>query len=325
MDAVLAAGYSCLGLAAIERVRPGWPRWPVAALGVLYFAWDTAFDGPVGIVGAYLFIAVVNGFVAYLWYLKGLQEGIDRLLCILLVLLAAGFAVNALHLDGTSEYFRELLAVELLLLPAFLSALALLVFGSYALEMQGKLLELSTRDALTGVRNRRYLAEAQGAVFAHARRTGSPVSFVAVDIDHFKRINDRYGHAAGDEVLKAVSAYLADSARTEDVVVRLGGEEFGILMPNTTLDMAARAADRLRQTVAASPIEVGPERLAATASFGVASAPDGAATLDALINEADQALYQSKHAGRNRVTLAPPATSGHAGTISCPPPTAATQ
>lgn len=158
------------------------------------------------------------------------------------------------------------------------------------------LAEAAQRDALTQVLNRRGLSAR-----ADAWR-GVPISVAAIDVDHFKRINDSHGHAIGDAVLQALAALLSEHCRRDDVVVRLGGEEFLVVFPRAPLHVAQVSAERLRRAIAGHLwADLVPD-LAVTASFGVSEGSDGA-HLAHLIAEADAALYEAKRAGRNRVLL----------------------
>ncbi|AEV84304.1 hypothetical protein ACWT_3281 [Actinoplanes sp. SE50] len=153
-------------------------------------------------------------------------------------------------------------------------------------------------DPLTGLRTRRFLREAMH------RHAGPDTWLLLLDLDHFKEINDRYGHTAGDDVLREVSQRLLAARRRGDVVARYGGEEFAILLPKTTVVEIAAMAEQIRQSVAGAPIATTGHSLRVTASIGGATWDDGH-SLDELIAEADHALYAAKRAGRNRVMIAP--------------------
>ena len=158
---------------------------------------------------------------------------------------------------------------------------------------------LATRDGLTGLWNRRHIDVTLEAALQHAAHQGTPLCVVLVDVDHFKNVNDRHGHAMGDHVLKAVANCLAVSVRAEDHVGRFGGEEFLLILPATSLSQATVLTERLRQRLNAQPIMPmgdGP----VTASFGLADWRSGEAA-SALVHRADRALYRAKAAGRNRV------------------------
>jgi diguanylate cyclase (GGDEF)-like protein len=158
----------------------------------------------------------------------------------------------------------------------------------------------SRRDALTGLPNRRAFEEDLAREAARAARSGGPLAVVALDVDRFKAVNDVHGHAAGDAVLRAVAARAAGAIRAGDVLARLGGEEFGILLPGADLPRAVDAAERIRAALADAPIEAAGHALAVTASFGCAALAPAEAP-DALVARADARLYDAKRAGRNRV------------------------
>jgi two-component system cell cycle response regulator len=164
-------------------------------------------------------------------------------------------------------------------------------------------LELAVTDPLTGLHNRRYMAGQLGALVHRATRGGDPVAALLIDIDHFKPINDSFGHDVGDEVLREFAVRLATNVRAMDLACRFGGEEFVVIMPDTGLEVAQRIAERLRLHVAGSPFRVGgiEEPLAVTISIGVACTAGETDTPDALLKRADEAVYDAKARGRNQV------------------------
>lgn len=166
-----------------------------------------------------------------------------------------------------------------------------------------QLLVMSSTDVLTGVANRRSLEEKLHDMWEHAQRLHEPLSVVMCDIDHFKRVNDEYGHQAGDTVLQQFAKLLADEAREIDRVGRYGGEEFVLLLPGTVLDAAVTFAERIRDRVVDREFTYGDGRtLRRTMSFGVAAWPHPRILdQEALIKAADDALYVAKETGRNRV------------------------
>jgi diguanylate cyclase (GGDEF)-like protein len=158
----------------------------------------------------------------------------------------------------------------------------------------------SRRDPLTGLPNRRAFDEDLAREAARAARTGAPLAVVVLDVDRFKAVNDAHGHAAGDAVLRAVAARAAGAIRAGDVLARIGGEEFAILLAGADLARAVEAAERVRRALAGLPVEAAGRALAVTASFGCAALGAGEAP-HALVARADARLYQAKRDGRDRV------------------------
>ena len=171
-------------------------------------------------------------------------------------------------------------------------------------KLQVALQEQAIRDSLTGCFNRRYLDETLERELSRSRREGYPLSLVILDLDHFKLINDTYGHLAGDQALIVLAATLSADIRQEDVLCRYGGEEFVILMPRMPLSIAAERAERWRSKIAEIRVTFGNFELSFTASAGVAAYPDHGKMPDELTHAADQALYVAKNEGRNRVVIA---------------------
>jgi diguanylate cyclase len=172
------------------------------------------------------------------------------------------------------------------------------------------LVDLSSRDALTGLANRRAFNLALARETDRVARSGEPALLLALDIDHFKRVNDRHGHAAGDEVIRAVAAALLDSVRPMDFVARIGGEEFAIILPSCPSAFGETVAERIRRRVAATPVRVAPgQQVSVSVSVGGAYAPQWVRSKPSLwMERADQQLYRAKALGRNLVQLEPTAT-----------------
>ncbi|CAN5168636.1 PleD family two-component system response regulator [soil metagenome] len=164
-------------------------------------------------------------------------------------------------------------------------------------------LELAVTDPLTGLHNLRYVSGQRGALVRRAASGEAPVAALLVDIDHFKRINDTFGHDMGDEVLREFAVRLATNVRAVDLACRLGGEEFVVVMPDTQLEDAHRIAERLRLHVSGSPFRVPglSEPLQVTISIGVAATSLPTDTQETLLKRADEAVYEAKAAGRNHV------------------------
>jgi len=168
-----------------------------------------------------------------------------------------------------------------------------------------KSLELAITDALTGLHNRRYMERHIGGLVEQACSLGKPLAVLMLDVDHFKAINDTYGHAAGDEVLREFALRIRRSIRGLDLACRYGGEEFLVVMPETDLSAAALAAERLRRRIASDPfpIQRGKQAMEVTISVGIAALAEGEDPASVL-KRADEALYRAKRDGRNRVVPA---------------------
>ncbi len=166
-----------------------------------------------------------------------------------------------------------------------------------------KVYESSVKDGLTGTWNRKYLDERLRGEVAYAIRHGSPLAVVIADIDHFKKVNDTYGHLVGDEVLKATAATMRAALRTEDLLARYGGEEFVVVARAVELNSAAQLAERLRILTERRPVAVDGHTIARTVSAGVATLAccGGERSVERLLGIADERLYRAKEAGRNRV------------------------
>lgn len=170
-----------------------------------------------------------------------------------------------------------------------------------------RLLELSNTDTLTGLCNRRCLLETLDKELERSARSMLSLSLVMVDIDHFKKVNDTYGHQQGDAVLVAVSDLLRASLRQYDLAARFGGEEFTLVLPDTEMAQATEVAERIRAAASARSFTGSLKDLKLTLSLGVAAFPHGnIKSVDDLIREADYALYNAKRSGRNRVETMPP-------------------
>ncbi|MBP2293916.1 GGDEF domain-containing protein [Azospirillum rugosum] len=171
-------------------------------------------------------------------------------------------------------------------------------------ESEERLRQLSITDPLTGVFNRRHFFDVAEQELARARRYGRAISLLALDIDHFKRINDTHGHAVGDEALRLFADACRGILRSNDLLGRMGGEEFAILLPETDMAGARMVAERIRSRTAELAVASGTGDVSITVSIGVSSCRSGERSVDAMLSCADEALYLAKAAGRNRVIAA---------------------
>jgi diguanylate cyclase (GGDEF)-like protein len=233
--------------------------------------------------------------------------------------IATSIAVTALMLPATLGFaFENSLELRVMAMGGVLYLAAALrstrTFGyflrrtfqlSYELrDAYARARERSMTDELTGIANRRAFVEVGTAALDQARRYDRPLTLLMMDIDHFKRINDTYGHAAGDAALRAVAAELRRVARLADTPGRLGGEEFALLLPETSVREAMIAAERVRRDVAALTVTHDDSVLRFTCSIGVAELTPDTPNLDSLLGTADQALYRAKAQGRDQVVQA---------------------
>jgi diguanylate cyclase (GGDEF)-like protein len=249
--------------------------------------------GEVGapVYGIYLWVTFGNGFRYGLASLYASQAmGI------------AGFATVV----ALTPFWREhpLLSGGLLVLLAALPLYGAVLLKALA-SANRSLQEQAVRDVLTGLYNRRYLIDAMEREVHRATRRKESLAVIVIDIDHFKQFNDNYGHAAGDEVLRSVAQAMAGFVRTEDILCRLGGEEFVVVQTKTSADAVVQRANKLRQRIASHEVFFEGERLGpVTLSIGAALFPDHGASAPSVLRAADRALYRAKRSGRNRVVLA---------------------
>lgn len=165
-------------------------------------------------------------------------------------------------------------------------------------EQRDKLIFAASHDLLSGLYNRRHLTEEGSRRFSSAIRHQTPLSLIMLDIDHFKKVNDTYGHLVGDDVIRAVSQVLLKYKRNEDFAARYGGEEFVVLLDNCKIEDAIYKAEQFREFIE----NLMPEGIRVTSSFGVTELKENQHSFDDMIKEADEALYRSKENGRNRVS-----------------------
>ncbi len=228
-----------------------------------------------------------------------------RLIAVTLLLQAivlVGRGLASFWVDGAQSSRFAMTTVQTSYIASYCFSVLLLSVGVLLMASERVWEEfelLATRDALTGALTRRAVLQAGGEEFDRWRRYGQPLSLVLLDIDHFKQVNDRYGHQAGDRVLAGAVAAMRGELRVNDRLGRYGGEEFVILLPSTDAEAARASAERVRVALAAHAPEPGIPPC--TASLGLAWAQPGDTSLDALLARADEALYRAKANGRNRV------------------------
>lgn len=250
---------------------------------------------------------------AHALYCGGRAEfGARALATVLLPLLVVGAAMlvraavvvmrpdaGAVSITRAAHFNVALLLTITVLLAVFQFALGFLVMRRMVAELE----HLSSHDSLTRLYNRRAFELRAAHEITASERNGLPLGLLLVDIDHFKRVNDRFGHATGDSALRLVAERLAGAARRSDVLARLGGEEFGVLLPATDAAGIRQAAERLRLAVESEPMSCSDVRLPVTISIGASMRLTGEADAEAMLRRADQALYRAKAEGRNRTVF----------------------
>ena len=182
--------------------------------------------------------------------------------------------------------------------------------GQFDPRVVAALANLSSADSLTGLRTRRFVDDVLNLEFLRARRYRSPLTLAMADLDHFKQVNDKWGHPAGDAVLRHVATTLQDLLRRTDLIGRYGGEEFLLLHPQSTASGATALAERIREAVAALRVETPSGTIGVTLSIGIAEYDRQMESPEDLIAAADRALYAAKRAGRNRVVVASATPAG---------------
>jgi diguanylate cyclase (GGDEF)-like protein len=299
------------------------------ALGMAYYTYVIDNVG-VRIIIFSMFVAAVSGLVA--WELfrnapRGLRFSLrftGSLFATYAILMVSRVIFTFLSPDP-----HDLLAPNLIQTLTFLISLLLgitwtfgfVMLNSERLEVDLKkahveLQRLAATDFLTGIANRRRFFEAGEREIQRARRYGHPLVALMLDLDHFKQVNDTYGHAVGDKVLVAITAAIRNLLRDIDVFGRLGGEEFVILQQETDLAGGRATAERLRAAVAETAVDAGNTVLKVTISIGVALLSPDDSGLDEVLKRADDAMYEAKRSGRNRVTDVPSAPAVTSGTLS---------
>jgi len=313
---------NAFGLAAITLALSGHcqrtncrilPRnlWPYVAAIYAVISWFTVIEQHVGLRTAILPTAgaislLLSAVMIMRHRRKPRPAEWAAAITLLLFALSQFAAAYVAVLQGTSgdDAYRALYVnINFLSLPAGFTGMAMFVIFMLASDLSEEVKKIAAHDQLTGLLNRLGLGDQAAQAFATARRIDRPVSVIMTDIDRFKDINDEFGHAAGDSAICHFANILKDGRRAEDILVRMGGEEFALVLPGADLNECNRIAESLCQRLAGSPLNLGDEALAMTASFGVATLSVKDSCLTDAIVRADRALYRSKRAGRNRVDL----------------------
>lgn len=305
-NALIAAGF-------VQRSRPGASPWPfvLAAAAATALIAGAAIVLPhdgvrdaTGLVFGGAMMAISAACVGRAFRTAVLPEKAVTLMLALFALIDLAMAVAAFRQgimgQGDAVLFRTVLT--LLYPPAFIGVGLFTVF-LVASDLAETMRSLATSDVLTGIYNRRGFEDSAERAIRNAQRQRQPLAVVVADIDNFKGINDRYGHGIGDRALRHFAGRVERLVRRGDLIGRIGGEEFALLLVNTRAQDAVEVVERIRRDIAAMPVS-GADRVVMTASFGVTGLRPGDISLTSLLARADRALYRSKLEGRDRVTSA---------------------
>lgn len=290
--------------------RAGFAIIGLAAIGLIYFSLIAPDSRPrmLLLLGLFALLAALRAY----GLLRGLKPSTRFSQLLGGTVLSCQFAYNlALAVAVWSSppiegpLMRMPLSGWIFLIPMLLSiavvfAAVLLVNQTIAARLQ----DAARHDALTGALTRRALDEAAEAEIARSRRHAIPLTLLLLDIDHFKLVNDRYGHPAGDMVLRRFAELTQHCLRREDLFGRVGGEEFCALLPNTSLAGATQLAERIRKAIAGLVVDIGAHQLSLQVSIGIAAFGEHGSEWPEVVRHADAALYAAKHAGRNQVVVA---------------------
>lgn len=313
-NGLLALAWSLQFAAILEfrrRTVPHWLLWaPTAATFLMFMLLMEHFQLRL-IVSSALFSAA-NVLLAVVLLRNPVPPGLraHQLLAACYLFVALALIARGIGAWTDPGAFSSALTPNLMHSVLYLGSYALIVAGSLAFLLMHKersdeeTTRLATTDPLTGVFNRRTFIELAEQELARARRTDTALSLMMLDLDHFKRVNDTYGHLIGDEVLVSFTRLVRECVRRSDLVVRYGGEEFCVLLPATPLVAATALAERIRSATAATTLTSLPFRV--TVSIGLTTYAGGAHTvLGDMLGRADEALYRAKDEGRNRVIALP--------------------
>ena len=311
-SASLAFCWSLQLSALLEFHRRPSPRWllygPVTIAFLVFFIYVTDTRERLAFGGFCFGIAQLITGAALLHYRIAAEHRTRWLLAGSFFLLACGLLWLGFTVWFEPEAILPTSGTSAMPGPVLLAFYAVTIGSSFAFLLMHKeradraTYELATTDSLTGVYNRRTFKDLAEPQLSRSRRAQAPVSLLMLDLDHFKRINDTFGHLGGDDVLKSFAILVRTCLRKEDLLARYGGEEFVVLLPGTAQSAAFALGERIREEVAARPFNANGQLVRVTVSVGVAcERGDTLPSLEAMLGQADEALYKAKNDGRNQV------------------------
>lgn len=303
-----------------QPLRRHWYLGPPLALGLLFLLRE-----PVGLETAarVALVAAIGGAYALLMIVDAWRAQRDERLVMRRIVIGTSLftvigeaALALLSLQSEpGQHFLSQNAVNATVLLGLMSVFALYDLSCFLMVFErheNRLVRAATVDSLTNLLNRAGFSQLSNRQLQRSHRDGKPVSLLVMDLDYFKKVNDHYGHEAGDAVLRAFAQAARAALRPTDLVARSGGEEFWALLPKTDLAEACRIAQRVCDSFRETRVPFDGQQIAATASIGVAEVALQTETIQATLARADQALYAAKHAGRDRVVAAEPPSRGTA-------------
>ena len=329
----LNVGLCCLSNALIavgfvQRIRPQASMASLLAaaiavagliMAIVFLFPQRDLRDPVWLYFAGTMLVIGAGSVARSFRSASLPE--RAAVAMLLLFAAVDFGLGTLALgqgsSGEGERYQLFRTVLVLLYPMAFIGVGLFAVFLVAADLAETMRRLATADELTGIYNRRGFEESAERAIRNAQRQRQPLAVVVADIDNFKAMNDRHGHSTGDRALRHFASRLERMIRRGDLIGRIGGDEFALLLVNARAQDAIEVVERIRRDIAAMPVD-GPARIVMTASFGVTGLRPGDISLAALLTRADRALYRAKLDGRDRVTSAEDLDERTA-TVSFPP------
>jgi diguanylate cyclase (GGDEF)-like protein len=318
--AFLAFCWSLQLSALLEFHRRPTPRWllygPVSIAFLVFFIYVTDTRERLAFGGLSFGVAQLITGAALLHYRIAAEHRTRWLLAGSFFLLSSGLLWLGFTVWFEPEAILPTSGTSATPGPALLAFYAVTIGSSFAFLLMHKeradreTYELATTDSLTGVYNRRTFKELAEPQLSRSRRAQLPVSLLMLDLDHFKRVNDTFGHLGGDDVLKAFATLVRNCLRKEDLLARYGGEEFVVLLPGAPQSAAFSLAQRIREEVSARPFSANGQLVRVTVSIGLAcEGGDTLPSLEAMLGRADEALYKAKNDGRNKVVAMPMAVS----------------
>jgi diguanylate cyclase (GGDEF)-like protein len=315
-NTLIVAGHIAQFVAVKQFLGEAIRRWPLWLLGATVFVATLFFTYATNSFPARTVIITAGSVIALIATARALFRGASRELiaarytALLLLGMAIMLAFRGAYTVASGNTLNTLFAGDLFqfvyvsayVILSVLSGLAFVLLVAERLRLE--LERMATLDPLTGIYNRRTFTDLVERELARAARAGSALGLIVIDLDHFKTVNDRYGHVAGDAVLRAFVATANGALRKQDLLGRYGGEEFCVVLPGASPAEAVLIAQRLRESVAASPVPIADRSIRYTISAGVAHSNRAGLDLDSLVRDADEALYRAKGRGRNQVSLA---------------------